>query len=211
MAPDVSTYSTGAKISLQESGYWNSMYRSETDGSAFWGVLYNMNAMARTNSSPTHTKHDRRLCLLCLWNTIDTSWNQDHGHIKDGIESLFTLTMGIKREGGQCFYHVHVPDSAVVPTITPWLPINSANINPTEMQMSSLKVALLTDEVIANTCPRVCSVLEVQLTANRFISEFFYQDIWAYRSFITCVNYCVNYFMNNFVNCNRNSLDNGRY
>ena len=65
-----------------------------------------------------------------------------------------------------CLYPVHAPDSAVVPTMTPWLPISSASINPTEMQISSLNVALLTEDVIAKTCPRVCAVLKVKLTEN---------------------------------------------
>ena len=52
------------------------------------------------------------------------------------------------------------PDSAVIITIIPCPHIISANMNPEEIQISSLNVPLLKDVVIAKICPRVCSVLK---------------------------------------------------
>ena len=54
-----------------------------------------------------------------------------------------------------------IPDRAVIITIIPWPHINSANMNPEEIQISSLKVPLLTEDVMAKTCPKVCSVLKI--------------------------------------------------
>ena len=48
----------------------------------------------------------------------------------------------------------------MIVTIIPWPHINSASINPEEMQISSLKVPLFIEVVMAKICPRVCSVLE---------------------------------------------------
>ena len=58
----------------------------------------------------------------------------------------------------------NTPDNAVIITIIPCPQIISANMNPDEIQISSLKVPLLKDVVIAKICPRVCSVLKYATT-----------------------------------------------
>ena len=52
-----------------------------------------------------------------------------------------------------------LPDSAVTMIIIPWLHTTSANMNPEEMQMSSLNVPLFNAVVTAKMWPSSCSVL----------------------------------------------------
>ena len=55
-----------------------------------------------------------------------------------------------------------IPESAVIITIIPCPQMNSANINPEEIQISSLNVPLFIEVVIAKICPRVCSALKTE-------------------------------------------------
>ena len=53
-----------------------------------------------------------------------------------------------------------IPESAVIIAIIPCPLITSANINPEDIQMFSLKGILFTILVMEKMCPRACSVLK---------------------------------------------------